>query len=264
MTFKRNNRCQSVMYTLALMLVLCPTLLPGCSDKEEILPPKPDKETNIVSKHSVYIGHPFNVYLPEGTSDYTVNNKNPEKLKDEYLAYQCIVQLTALCEGESSVHILDKNNKLVKIIEIQATMWGSKDVEVENGGHPYVKPVVRVEAQDTQTKQNIEKELIQELKDRNGTLYTFDNQTRLFTMTFPAGRKGYEGTYECGADSLIIQTENIKKKYGYEVSPGRKFLIIHEDRTEEFCRRYPNAGVASVTTQETWRDQTILNIHPFP
>lgn len=36
-------------------------------------------------------------------------------------------------------------------------MWGSKDVEVENGAHPYVKPEVRVEAQDTQTKQNIEK-----------------------------------------------------------------------------------------------------------
>ena len=31
-------------------------------------------------------------------------------------------------------------------------MWGSKDVEVENGAHPYVKPEVRVEAQDTQTK----------------------------------------------------------------------------------------------------------------
>ena len=61
-------------------------------------------------------------------------------------------------------------------------MWGSKDVEVENGAHPYVKPEVRVEAQDTQTKQNIEKELMQELKNRNGTRYTFDNQTRLFTF----------------------------------------------------------------------------------
>lgn len=91
-------------------------------------------------------------------------------------------------------------------------MWGSKDVEVENGAHPYVKPEVRVEAQDTQTKQNIEKELMQELKNRNGTRYTFDNQTRLFTMTFPDGRKGYEGTYKCRVDSLIMQTQSIIKK----------------------------------------------------
>ena len=55
-------------------------------------------------------------------------------------------------------------------------MWGSKDVEVENGAHPYVKPEVRVEAQDTQTKQNIEKELMQELKNRNGTRYTYDTE----------------------------------------------------------------------------------------
>ena len=71
-------------------------------------------------------------------------------------------------------------------------MWGSKDVAVENGAHPYVKPAVRVEAQDTQTKQNIEKELMQELKNRNGTRYTLDNQTRLFTMTFPDGREVYK------------------------------------------------------------------------
>lgn len=139
-------------------------------------------------------------------------------------------------------------------------MWGSKDVEVENGAHPYVKPEVRVEAQDTQTKQNIEKELMQELKNRNGTRYTFDNQTRLFTMTFPDGRKGYEGTYKCRVDSLIMQTQSIIKKYGYEVSYKNKFLIIREDRTEEFCQRYPDSGVTSVTTQEIWRDYSILDV----
>ena len=118
-------------------------------------------------------------------------------------------------------------------------MWGSKDVEVENGAHPYVKPEVRVEAQDTQTKQNIEKELMQELKNRNGTRYTFDNQTRLFTMTFPDGRKGYEGTYKCRVDSLIMQTQSINKKIWIRSELQNKFLIIREDRTEEFCPTLP-------------------------
>lgn len=48
-------------------------------------------------------------------------------------------------------------------------------------------------------------------ENRNGTRYTFDNQTRLFTMTFPDGRKGYEGTYKCRVDSLIMQTQSIIK-----------------------------------------------------
>lgn len=197
--------------------------------------------------------------LPEG-----VRLIDPEKLKTEYFGIEHfgVVCIFPLCEGESSIHVLDKNNKLVKIIKIQTTMWGSKDVEVENGAHPYVKPEVRVEAQDTQTKQNIEKELMQELKNRNGTRYTFDNQTRLFTMTFPDGRKGYEGTYKCRVDSLIMQTQSIIKKYGYEVSYKNKFLIIREDRTEEFCQRYPDSGVTSVTTQEIWRDYSILDIFP--
>ena len=34
----------------------------------------------------------------------------------------------------------------------------------------------------TDSKQNIEKELMQELKNRNGTRYTFDNQTRLLLL----------------------------------------------------------------------------------
>lgn len=47
-----------------------------------------------------------------------------------------------------------------------------------------------------------------------------------------------------------------------EVSYKNKFLIIREDRTEEFCQRYPDSGVTSVTTQEIWRDYSILDIFP--
>ena len=35
MTFKRNNLSQDVIHALTLTLVLCLTLLSGCSDKEE-------------------------------------------------------------------------------------------------------------------------------------------------------------------------------------------------------------------------------------
>lgn len=231
MTFKRNNLSQDVIHALTLTLVLCLTLLSGCSDKEEILPPEPEEGTDIVSEYKAYVGHPFNASLGEQTNGYTIKNNDPEKLKTEYFGIEHfgVVCIFPLCEGESSIHVLDKNNKLVKIIKIQTTMWGSKDVEVEN---------------------------------RNGTRYTFDNQTRLFTMTFPDGRKGYEGTYKCRVDSLIMQTQSIIKKYGYEVSYKNKFLIIREDRTEEFCQRYPDSGVTSVTTQEIWRDYSILDIFP--
>ena len=261
MIFKRNNRCQDVHHILALGWIFCSAMLSGCSDKAEetILPPKQDEETELVEKHNVYIGHPFNVYLPKETDGYKVDNHHPEKLRHEHPDSPCIARFTALCEGESSAHILDKKNKLLKIVEVQATMWGSEEVEVDNSGHPYLQSEVQVEAQDTQTKQNIEKELTQELKNRNGTRYTFDNQSRLFTITSLDGTKGYEGTYQCSADSLIMQTESIKKRYGYEVSLD-KFLVVQEDRTQEFCRRYPEAGVTSVVTREIWRDQTILDI----
>lgn len=259
---------QGIIQILTLMLI-CVMTLPGCSDnekEEEIIPPEPDEETTIVSEHKAYVGHPFKAYLGKATNGYKVRNNYPERLKTTYMEIQDIgvVYIIPLCQGESAIHVWDKDNRLAEVIRVYATMWGSKQVEVENGEHPYVKPEVRVEAQDTQTKQDIEKELTQELKDRNGTLYTFDNQTRLFTMTFPDGRKGYEGTYECGADSLFMQTESVTKRYGHEVSPGNKFLIIREDRTEEFRQRYPNAGVTSVTTQETWRDYTISDIVPYP
>ena len=54
-------------------------------------------------------------------------------------------------------------------------MWGSKDVEVEAELIPR-QTEVRVEAQDTQTKQNIEKELMQELKTE--TVHAIHSTTR--------------------------------------------------------------------------------------
>ena len=66
----------------------------------------------------------------------------------------------------------------------------------------------------------------------------------------------------CSTNISYKEKESIIKKYGYEVSYKNKFLIIREDRTEEFCQRYPDSGVTSVTTQEIWRDYSILDIFP--
>lgn len=81
MTFKRNNLSQDVIHALTLTLVLCLTLLSGCSDKEEILPPEPEEGTDIVSEYKAYVGHPFNASLGEQTNGYTIKNNDPEKLK---------------------------------------------------------------------------------------------------------------------------------------------------------------------------------------
>ena len=127
MTFKRNNLSQDVIHALTLTLVLCLTLLSGCSDKEEILPPEPEEGTDIVSEYKAYVGHPFNASLGEQTNGYTIKNNDPEKLKTEYFGIEHfgVVCIFPLCEGESSIHVLDKNNKLVKIIKIQTTTWGT-------------------------------------------------------------------------------------------------------------------------------------------
>ena len=88
MTFKRNNLSQDVIHALTLTLVLCLTLLSGCSDKEEILPPEPEEGTDIVSEYKAYVGHPFNASLGEQTNGYTIKNNDPEKLKTEYFGIE--------------------------------------------------------------------------------------------------------------------------------------------------------------------------------
>ena len=81
MTFKRNNLSQDVIHALTLTLVLCLTLLSGCSDKEEILPPEPEEGTDIVSEYKAYVGHPFNASLGEQTK--WLHNKEQRSRKTE-------------------------------------------------------------------------------------------------------------------------------------------------------------------------------------
>ena len=69
-----------------------------------------------MSEYKAYVGHPFNASLGEQTNGYTIKNNDPEKLKTEYFGIEHfgVVCIFPLCEGESSIHVLDKNNKLVK------------------------------------------------------------------------------------------------------------------------------------------------------
>ena len=99
MTFKRNNLSQDVIHALTLTLVLCLTLLSGCSDKEEILPPEPEEGTDIVSEYKAYVGHPFNASLGEQTNGYTIKNNDPEKLKTGIFrnrTFRCRMYLSTL------------------------------------------------------------------------------------------------------------------------------------------------------------------------
>ncbi len=124
---------------------------------------------------------------------------------------------------------------------------------------PNVKSEVIVEAKDAEKKLLIENELWEYVKQRQRTLYTFDGETKEFTMDIAQSGVKYKGTYSCNMDSLILKYDNTTERYGFQIAVGRVSYIIKADKTKEYQLLYPNAGITSVKVNRVWYNWEIAS-----
>ncbi|MCS2890489.1 hypothetical protein [Parabacteroides faecis] len=226
-----------------------------CSEKETIQDPiNPD-----VTSFSGLVGEKFYVFIEMRANGYSLKNNDPQIISWEYIEKDDAICIYALNDGIGSIDVQDTEGNIKSIISVSAYDFGSSNIE-EIAMHPTEKSSVFVEANDKNISKLIEDELWTEIKQKKKTLYSFNKETKEFTMNIPLLEQTFCGTFNWSIDSLTLKYNDITEKYSFQVATGRLCYIIRADKTKEYQLLYPDAGITSVKVKRIWYDWDIADL----
>lgn len=221
----------------------------SCSEKEVI------QETikPTVTFFPLFVGERVYTSIEMKADDYQLKNNNPQVVAWEYTKRDSVICVYPLSAGIGSLDVLDMEGNIRSIISVTACDFDSRNIE-EISMHRTEKPDVYVEANNSEIKQLIEDELWRDMKQKSKTKYTFDSDTKEFTMNNPRQEQMIEGTFDWSIDSLILKYNDVTERYDFKIATGRICYVIQADKTEEYQLLYPDAGITSVKVKRIWYD----------
>ena len=204
---------------------------------------------------------PHRIRLKNGIKSHKFANEIiKNKTMKRLLTIICaVVSISTLDCGEASITATYTNNDTIAVIKVFVNYWEGKKIE-EIGKSETLSPEVLVESKDTETKQLIEKELWNYIDQRKGSLYSFDGDTKQFTIEITQLGEKHQGTYRWSIDSLTLSYNDTIEKYAFQMFPRRDYYKIQADKTEEYQSKYPKASITSVKISRIWYDSDKLHI----
>ena len=165
--------------------------------------------------------------------------------------------------GSTMIRLIDTdNNKIVCEIYVYVIYFNSSEIinwGIPFEGHPG-SPGIIIKAIDLRIPPEIEIELREKEKPFIGATYTFNQETKKFTMKTDSGIFK-EGTYEWNITSLTLMYDNKTEKFGFKFATGMSYgYILQSDKTVEYQQRYPDAGITEVKVNYIWKDNGIIQL----
>lgn len=226
----------------------------GCS-KEELY--EPEKKSI-----SIWEGETSHISIETDLTHYNCTLQS----EDQEIATATIdeigICITTHKSGSTMIRLLDNDKILCEIFVYvkyfsspEITDWG---IPLKEGSPGY--PGITIKATDLRVPPEIEKELREESEPFIGATYTFNQDTRKFTIKTFSGIS-YEGSYEWNLTSLTLIHNGKKEKYGFKFATGMSHgYIIEADKTEKYKQRYPDAGITEVKVKRIWKNDGIIYV----
>ena len=164
--------------------------------------------------------------------------------------------------GSTMIRLIDTdNNKIVCEIYVYVIYFNSSEIinwGIPLEGHPGSPGIIK--AIDLRIPPEIEIELREKEKPFIGATYTFNQETKKFTMKTDSGIFK-EGTYEWNITSLTLMYDDKTEKFGFKFATGMSHgYILQSDKTSEYQQRYPDAGITEVKVNYVWKDNEIIQL----
>ena len=165
--------------------------------------------------------------------------------------------------GSTMIPLIATDNKKIAC-EIYVYVKYFNSPEIINWGIPLKGnpdyPGVIIKAVDLKIPPEIEVELREKEKPFIGATYTFNQETKKFTMETDSGIFK-EGTYEWNITSLTLMYDNKTEKFGFKFATGMSYgYILQSDKTVEHQQRYPDTGITEVKVNYIWKDNGIIQL----
>lgn len=235
------------LLTISLLAFLC-----CCSDEQPYVP-----ENKSIS---IWEGEASHISIETELThcDYTLLSEDPQiatAIFDEMG-----INIITYKSGKTMIRLMD-NDKILCKIHVYVKYFNSP--EIVDWGIPLKDypncPGVIIKAAELKILPQIEKELREESEPFIGATYTFDRDTRIFTMK-NISEVYYEGTYQWDLTSLTLTCNGKTTKYGFGFARGitRDGYVIQADKTQEYQQRYPDAGITEVKVNHIWKDHGII------
>lgn len=202
------------------------------------------------------VGEGFYVSIESEISQCTLELSEPEVASAKLIKDKKAVHVKMLNIGETSITVVNSEGNKIAIIYVRASYFSGQLEEwrrVEN-----IESEIIVEATDSQIKQSIHNELSKELELKLGTKYTFDADTKKFTMDIEQTAKKYRGVYAWNIDSLFLKYDDTVEKYSFDHC-GSYYYVIEANKTKEYQLKYPQAGITDIRIKRVW-----LNLNYIP
>ena len=211
-----------------------------------------------------------------GRSDITHHHRNrlnrvqlQVRIRNQEIATAILdemsVCITTYKSGSTRIRLIDTdNNKIACEISVYVKYFNSP--EIVNWGIPLKGnpdyPGVIIKAVDLRIPPEIEIELREKEKPFIGATYTFNQETKKFTMKTDSGIFR-EGTYEWNITFLTLMYDDKAEKFGFKFATGISLgygYILQSDKTAEYQQRYPDAGITEVKVNYVWKDNEIIQL----
>lgn len=240
------------IFIISIILLLYSCSKEGAAEQSVIKP----QYTNF----EYFVGQEDFASFDATDENYTLNLNNPNIISWEYTKNKGVIRIKALNSGEASIKVTNTNGNVIAVFHVLVRYFGSKDIWETDEISMDAKNNISIIAEDEEVKQSIEEELWEYVNSMKGTVYTFDDDTKKFTMDVKKLEQKHKGTYSCNGDSLNLNYEGITENYAFKIVAG-VIYILKIDKTEKYRVLYPNAGISSVIVERVWYDKD-RNSHP--
>ena len=240
-----------------LLIVLLLASSYGCSEEE----PYEFEKKSV----SIWAGDTWHVIIETDLTEYNYRLESENQEIATAILDEMSVCITTYKSGSTMIRLIDTdNNKIACEISVYVKYFNSP--EIVNWGIPLKGnpdyPGVIIKAVDLRIPPEIEIELREKDKPFIGATYTFNQETKKFTMKTDSGIFR-EGTYEWNITFLTLMYDDKAEKFGFKFATGISLgygYILQSDKTAEYQQRYPDAGITEVKVNYIWKDNGIIQL----